>query len=243
LNGINSGRLSFEIALARGGAGVASVTPVITKYPLNPMNANSSVTIWDLPGFKSDTYQSDEFTRILRGHWKNGYNPCSAEQLQQALFNREPTFQDRVHGLILLVKADMADADADMNINARFIRAAESLDIPYIIGVSQVDSLDATRSILKSPALALSSLQVKNSLTTISRKLQVQQKLCIPFVNAVGSETEDTLSRDILVYLLLQSLLENVMTMLFKPHIRESLEQYRELQKNKNFVPTKPWIY
>eukprot|EP01113_Clastostelium_recurvatum_P016431 TRINITY_DN193_c0_g1_i1.p1 TRINITY_DN193_c0_g1~~TRINITY_DN193_c0_g1_i1.p1 ORF type:complete len:506 (+),score=88.09 TRINITY_DN193_c0_g1_i1:59-1576(+) len=226
-NSIQLALRGYHVDVAPVRAGMTdSCTTSLSKIALHDQN-DASPMVWDLPGFKDTTYQGDEFSRILRGHWRNGYNPTVNESMQQHFYIPNPTLDDRAHVLIMVVNAMRRDVDAEMALTSRYIRAAEALPIPVLVAVSHIDQVDDTKEVLKSPFMAYRSIKIRDAVAIIARKLGLPQANFVPLMNAHSSETIETVQRDIVVLNVLQCALAHCQAWKIRPELVDMLERHQ----------------
>jgi len=223
--GAGSGKSTFQNSLRLALMGednqVATVgvkgatTKVLARLPLNPFG-DCPIYCWDLPGFaERQLYSEEEFKQILRGERRDGYRPDLSPQATVDSTMNNRTVEDRVHCMLMLVKAHHRDDNSYTQWTAHYIRVAENLGIPVVVGVSFVDKLDSTEMFAKDPGLILRSSVVKEEMILFAKELERVQEHIVPFVNEQAG-CHNTDSRDILILFVFYKVLLAVRSLYYR---------------------------
>lgn len=135
------GRISRR---APHGQGTGSLTRKLRKYKFTDPDTKKPVhwQLWDSMGWGANDYKKGELGFILDGNLPNGCKLDDKISMKTAGFNKQPSVEDEVHCVCLVVPCDAATDDSYMERlreMRQFARERGEQESPCLLSVMRLD--------------------------------------------------------------------------------------------------------
>jgi len=136
---LDSGEVDHNTAEARCDS--SSVTKHLERYPLTALRG-SNVSIMDTMGAETNIYDAGEAVYILNGNIPDN-TPLDSDLTPMGRhWINAPTLNDKVHCLVLIVRANLISNPENKALN-RFANFARKIQIPVYVAITGLDKLES----------------------------------------------------------------------------------------------------
>jgi len=213
LNSIASAITGEYTVLAPFRASLETVTQQLTMHTIvRNKKREPQITITDIYGWNEINYKNSELGYILDGYIKSGYNPPASgfmpSQLKP-LFRKKPTFNDKIHAVIIVVSVSTIGSTVERSILNTFYKYLTDRGYQPCFVLTNVDRLPDEVLIGKNENVLDSGI-VEATLQNFSRLTEIPRASILPVINYQGPYVY-TQGRDYIIEMLVLTALSNAL--------------------------------